>query len=472
MKQTIHIFRKDLRFLRLEIAGFLLLVLVFAMTGETDYVSEAVEIAALYLVVRMIHAEAIPGDRQYWLTRPYRPMSLLGAKLLFIAAIVCLPLGMAQAAMAARMGFPLAGEIPGLLWSQVLFFFAAALPVAALAAVTEGLVPFVSAVLVLTITAVFGATTFHHTPPPVEWIGDSIFGAATICISATVLLWQYRDRRTLFSRLCGTIAYSAALAFYLFAPASLALNAQTWFSKNPGLASAVRVSVKPDPNRATAWSDTKTARVPVPLTVGGISEGMEVRSDSLSISFAWPDRKWSPALNSGTTPHEPVNGEAALDALVHMSAGLYRAERTSPLTVRGFVYLTLFGEPERRMIPLKLGPMNAQDGLQCFSGGFLGGDYMLCRSLFRWPGRLVHAKDTVADFGDSTISYSPFPAELNLNPLQIRWAESVHADEATIVTKRPLAHFRCDFEQGGLRLTDFEPPPPPGLGPAPGVHIK
>ena len=109
MKQTIHIFRKDLRFLRLEIAGFLLLVLVFAMTGETDYVSEAVEIAALYLVVRMIHAEAIPGDRQYWLTRPYRPMSLLGAKLLFIAAIVCLPLGMAQAAMAARMGFPLAG---------------------------------------------------------------------------------------------------------------------------------------------------------------------------------------------------------------------------------------------------------------------------------------------------------------------------------------------------------------------------
>jgi len=460
MKQTLHIFRKDLRYLRVEIPVFFLLIAIFALRGENEYVSDAAEIAALYLVVRMIHAEAIPGDRQYWLTRPYRPLSLLGAKLLFIATVVCLPLGIAQAAMAVRLGFPLAEEIPGLLWSQFLFFFAAALPVAALAAVTEGLVPFVSAVLVLGVTAMFGESTFHHPPPTVEWIGDCVFGAATLCIAVTVLLWQYRDRRTLFSRLFGLIAYYAVLALYIFLPSSLPLRVQTWLSKNPAMASAVRVSVKPDRDRMPSFNTTQASRtVPVPFAVSGLPEGVEARADSLSVSFTWPDRSWAPSANSGMTSHLPNKGEAILDTLVQMDYALYRAERTAPLTIRGSVYLTLFGEAERRRIPLKQGPQNVQDGLQCFSGAFAGGDYFLCRSMFRWPARLVSAEGTVAEFGESTISYSPFPAELNLNPLQIRWAESAHADEATILTKRPLAHLRRDFEQTGLRLEDFEPRP-------------
>ena len=462
MKQTLHIFLKDLRYLRVEIPVFFLLIAIFALRGENEYVSDAVEIVALYLVARMVHAEAIPGDRQYWLTRPYRPMSLLGAKLLFIGAVVCLPLGIAQAAMAVRLGFPLAQEMPGLLWSQLLFFFAAALPVSALAAVTEGLVPFVSAVLVLGVTAMFGESVFHHPPPTVEWIGDCLFAAATIGIAVTVLLWQYRDRRTLFSRLFGLIAYYAVLALYIFLPASLSLRAQTWLSKNPDMASAVRVSVKPDRDRVSSFNTTQvSATVPVPLAVSRLPDGVETRADSLLISFIWPDRSWSPSARSGITSHVPDKGEAILDTLVQMDYGLFRAERTAPLTIRGSVYLTLFGEAERRTIPLKQGPKNVQDGLQCFSGAFAGGDYMLCRSMFRWPASLVSAEGTVAEFGDSTISYSPFPAELDLNPLQIRWAESVHAEEATILTKKPLAHLRREFERTGLKLEDFEPRPVP-----------
>jgi hypothetical protein len=37
--------------------------------------------AAVFLIARSIHAEAIPGDRQFWLARLYVRCSLFGAKL-------------------------------------------------------------------------------------------------------------------------------------------------------------------------------------------------------------------------------------------------------------------------------------------------------------------------------------------------------------------------------------------------------
>jgi hypothetical protein len=219
MKQALHIFRKDVRYLRLEIAGVLFLTMVFALLGGAGWPGDALQAAALYAVARLIHAETIPGDRQFWLTRPYRPMSLCGAKLLFIVVFICLPIGMAQAAIAVRLGFPLLQEITGLLWTQVLIFFVGALPVVALAAVTEGLVPFVAMALTLAVIGFLGRSSlpaafprvFTQVPGTVEWMGSTVLGTAIVWVAATVVLWQYRDRRTLFSRLFGVIAFNVAM---------------------------------------------------------------------------------------------------------------------------------------------------------------------------------------------------------------------------------------------------------------------
>lgn len=472
MKQALHIFKKDVRYLRIEIAFILLLAAALALGVE--WTPEILELAGLYLVARLIHAETIPGDRQFWLTRPYRPMNLLGAKLLFIFTFLCAPIGIAQAVLALRLGFPLAYEIPGLLWTQVLIFVAAVIPVAALASVTAGLVPFILAVLLLAATAIFGASGVHELFPgripggPVAsaWIKVLPFGIAIGCLSAAILLWQYRARATLFSRLFGVIAYTFVFALYLFLPASLPLAVQTWFSKKPELASGVRLSVRPAPSRAPLWRGSRTTLViPVPLAATGLPHGVEVRPDDISISFAWPDRTWSPTVKTGVNPHYGAPGEAVIDLLVQMDAPVFRAEYGAPMTIRGSAYLTLFGEPERRTVPLKQGPQNVQDGLQCFAGEFLRGDYLLCRSFFRWPDRLVRVEGAVADFGDSIVSYSPFPADLNLNPLEVHFTESTHLDTATIVTIRPLVHFKRDFEIEGICLAQFEEPPVIRSGP-------
>ncbi len=473
MKQALHIFRKDIRYLRFEILGLLILTAVFAAGGL--WLADILTLAAVYVIARLVHAETIPGDRQFWLTRPYRPVSLCGAKLLFIVAFISVPVLIAQAVLAVRLDFPLSYEIPGLLWTQVLIFFVAALPVVALATVTVSIIPFISTVLVLAVIMLVGARGLPGivkahvsiAPLPVEWIGDCVFGAAISCLAVTVILWQYRDRRTLFSRVFGVVTFYVALAIYLWLPASLPLAVETWFSKEPKLAAPVRVSVDLSRRRGVAAlvydrQIGNKMEIPVPLVLTGLAAGLEAKADDSSISFEWPGRTWEPAGKSGITAHSSGESEAVFDALVSMDPRVFKAMRQAPMIVRGSVYITLFGEPESRTIPLLRGRINVQDGLQCWADDFKGEiTQMRCQSFFSWPSRLVYARGAGEenDFSNSLVSYSPFPAGLTLEPLEMRWTEGIKAKEATIVTKKPLVHFRREFELRDVRLADFERPP-------------
>ena len=121
MRQARHIFLKDVRYLRYQI------VLVFALAlgliwgatpgprqlvGSSGPVEILLIAAANFLIARLIHAEAIPGDRQFWVTRPYRWKSLLLAKLAFIFVFVQLPVLLAHLFIVILNGFSLWSNIP------------------------------------------------------------------------------------------------------------------------------------------------------------------------------------------------------------------------------------------------------------------------------------------------------------------------------------------------------------------------
>ncbi len=95
MLQALHILKKDIRHLRLEVSLVLVLTAAFAWTEMVSrnpiWVRALLAIAAVYLIARLIQAEAIPGHNQFWISRPYRWKSLLGAKLLFIVLFINLP---------------------------------------------------------------------------------------------------------------------------------------------------------------------------------------------------------------------------------------------------------------------------------------------------------------------------------------------------------------------------------------------
>jgi hypothetical protein len=145
-----------------------------------------------------------------------------------------------------------------------------------------------------------------------------------------------------------------------------------------------------------------------------------------------------------------------------MDPALYRENRTSPLTLTGAAYITLFGDKETRSATVQERPVNLQDGLQCFIGDF---SQLICRSFFRWPARLVYAESAGREytFLNTLISYSPFPADAGLDVITPRAAGDMSAGKLTLTTQKPLAHFWRSFQVRGIRLSDFEGAEPPVL---------
>src|SRR5215475_2162267 len=105
MKQAIHIFKKDVRYLCLEICLFIALAALF---GWRDYNWSEIllPVTAVFFIVRLIQGETIPGDTQFWITRPYRWTSLLEAKVLFILNFISTPVLVARIVIVERSGFP------------------------------------------------------------------------------------------------------------------------------------------------------------------------------------------------------------------------------------------------------------------------------------------------------------------------------------------------------------------------------
>ena len=116
MFQATHILRKDVRYLWPEICFFSLLTALFGWKEEL-WASALLLITACYIIAKLILAEPIPGDTQFWITRPYDPKSLLAAKLSFIALFLNVPLISARVVILFRHGYDLPVEINPLLWS-------------------------------------------------------------------------------------------------------------------------------------------------------------------------------------------------------------------------------------------------------------------------------------------------------------------------------------------------------------------
>jgi hypothetical protein len=377
---------------------------------------------------------------------------------------ITLPIGLAQLAILEIRGFSLGHELLGLLWSQVLFF-GGLLLVMALASVTSGLVPFSFAALILAALAAIPSIIGMGAPPRnmtqwpvgIEWVRNSTFGIALVAIAVCVVFLQYRYRETLLSRIGGVAGLALAAVLYLGMPSAWGFSIQSRLSREPSLESAVQLSL--DRNQIQT-STALSLFLTLPISVAGLPQGVDVRSDAATVTFEWPGK---PAWKTDRNGMNRRSKDGSIDVHVAVPASVFHANLDAPLTLRGSLYLTLFGNAETRTIPLETAPVTAQDGLTCFYLQLLNWDdsarHFACQSFFRWPSRLVYAStgEVEMDF-HNLISYSPFPATLTLNPREEYWAGSVSASarRINIITKEPLAYFRRDFEVRGIRLADME----------------
>jgi ABC-type transport system involved in multi-copper enzyme maturation permease subunit len=129
--EIIHIFRKDVRHLRYDILIVCGLVALYTTWNvqqahawwldrtvghEFSPLIPLIVVAWAYLLARVIQSEALPGDRQFWLTRPYSRASLLASKILFAMLFVNLPMLISDIVTLRANGFPAASHIGALAW--------------------------------------------------------------------------------------------------------------------------------------------------------------------------------------------------------------------------------------------------------------------------------------------------------------------------------------------------------------------
>jgi hypothetical protein len=471
MRQAIHIFLKDVMYLRYEIGLVLLLIGSFAWLAArwplSFRLTEMLVLAgSAFLIIRVIHAEPIPGDRQFWVTRPYRWKSLLAAKLAFVVVFIQIPVVLAHTVILLAHGFDVLANLPGLMWTQCLIAVGILLPVAALASMTSSIVQLLPlALLIVAVSALFARVVPHGMSSlgPVDWVRNSVALAILFAIGVATLFFQYKSRRTFFSR---TLALSMLVLggiAYLSVPWAFAFELQSRLSKQAFDTSGLEIAFDPVVRLSPFYRQAEQLEVFLPILLTGVPSGEDVRADSVAVTLTnAAGRKWTAEFSDSESANRTESSKGIrFQESQLIDRGTYEAFRDSPLTARISLYLTAFGNPRARTIPLQQKPVNVLDGLQCYTLNTRGGQGdVYCSSAFRWPARMVDAR--VGGGGARTftrfISYSPFPANLGLNPVETRWASPYtsmkpSADgEVTITVKEPLAHARRDFELRDVRL--------------------
>jgi hypothetical protein len=304
----------------------------------------------------------------------------------------------------------------------------------------------------------------------VAWVGQSIELIALFATAVVILLIQYKSRRTLLSRwlAMGGVAVSAVV--FVAMPWPVALAVQSQLSKQDALGSSIQIGLSHTFEERFWIAQLKpTVALHFPISVQGIPAGTEVQPDALSILLESSDGRVAElgVLDCRGFKRGSVSASAATISVVcFVDPSFFHAQHDRTVTFRGSLYFTLFGNAKSQTIPVSDEPSNALDGLQCYTDTVRAEWDVYCRSAFRWPARLVYAKlgQTNANSFTQFVSYSPFPASLNIDPVETRWASAYAAGPApfvrdvTIVVEEPLAHLRRNFEAHDVQLDQFAYP--------------
>lgn len=469
MLQALQIFTKDVRSLRYEIGITLALVaaFVFFQVAEPRFndlgIPFLLVIAGWLLTVRVVHEESLPGTRQFWLTRPYSRASLLTAKILFLIAFIIVPKTIADVIVTLNAAFSFRDVVPGLLWSQVLLFTLFVLPIAAVAAVTANLVQAIfGSLLLLLLLPLSNGYAFG----PLDWVQHAAMAIVLAVAAPLVVALEYWSRRTTLVRSFG-LALWIAVVF-----AGVALNGN--------FASAIQSRILPvrlDGSQIGIELDsTGTARLmngfdaqirlPIRFTRLPVEKATSVemlpRIIAMSLQIrAFDGTLWPPPESGALASAVTIDREPTLD--FNVPADYYAKLKAGPTSVRATLYVTLYGnrrmfsiDHQRAIVP-GIGVCSIPPLLQ-----HQVRPSMICQSLFRSPRRLLlNRQEFNGEQSDLfyQISHSPFPAELDIQPIEVGLSMALPLNAQLphqITTLEPLAHFQRRVNFTNLHLDQLK----------------
>jgi hypothetical protein len=452
MPQALHIFTKDVRRLRWEILVVLALAAAFVgaevRRDQTDTLFNStvlLPLAWIYLIARVIHAEALSGHKQFWLTRPYSWKSLLAAKALFVLAFVTLPMLIADVAIVAAEGFNPGSHLSGLLWEQLLWWLVFIIPTVVLAAVTTGLVEFVSWLLLL--VGSLYVIGMNQRPNWAAWRWPH-FTLDTVVLGscAVIVVWQYARRRTAIAQAVIAGIFVAEALVFCF-PDRVGFAVLAGLSKTQIDGSRLRLTF--NPSRTTVVHDREgRARIALSLRIDGAPQSLQIREDGVRASIE---------SSSGRTLWRSTDAQL-LDWFFELEPGtalqfmdvdgaLYDRLKDQPVRIRTSALFTLYGNQRTVTLP-RTGSVEVPGVGTCDM------KTSQCRSPFRGPRVLVSTSGfaTQARYAPP----SPYPAELTITPIIPFSISNMGWPSGVLMTEEPVAHLRSDFEIGPIRLANFD----------------
>lgn len=356
MTQALHIFRKDLRHQSIDLAIYFALLLLTGFLVPTGWpghwnsnailpwlrtlLQVAIPVFWLVIIARLVHEEAIVGDRQFWTTRPYRWSSLLGAKLLFLVVCIALPHFVMQWCLAIyggvspfTAGFPVSATMHLLIvWIPMFLFACVTSTLVSAFFTTLG-----SVVLWMGMLAfVIGGNGPEANAPMVRPVFSILFAG----IFAFLLILLYRKRSVQLGRvLMGTAAVIFLLLIYSvvrMSPASLGTMLLKALYRD-GAAPQLHLQYVPGRfSGHTSQNSSWLLAVPVPIALFGLPNGHRLHDAAMqyhlqaggySYTSPWRPTALTPEGMTFRVPTDVLNHAGQADA--HLSVSL-AAEEIAP----------------------------------------------------------------------------------------------------------------------------------------------
>jgi hypothetical protein len=510
MQQILHIFRKDVRRYWPDVLVVLGILAAYAWheVGEwhpreprsailhdtfLQYLPFLAVLGWAFLIARVVFAESLVGDREFWITRPYEWQKLLSAKVLYFLAFFSFPLLLIQVFLLWKAGFSPVPHVMGLLLLALWWASLIVLPVMTLAVLTANMVQFCLAVLGIAVSIIaigILSTRIHHSGSPlVELIPDWTGPALLIAASITIIIVQYAWRRTLQARLLflsvglATIVIPLALDQEVFVP-------HRYTQSSPAARLPMRVSFDPTvTNRGIASLEDNKIPVRIPLIFSDIPESSAVSVDGATVDIDGPEQLhwnsgWFSMNEQVLAPGKKSQLSFAVDKPV------FERVKAVPVTLHIWLASTGFRVQDSRRVIAGDGDFEALGNSIC---SIWPGDAasLHCRAPLSRPSMAVTvlAKESTcpvddkepvtreASFSDWEWNRDPSSIEMDLTPVQsftfTFWRMSQNIGDRhflcpgtpiTFETLREAQRMRNALTIEGIRLSDYQPKQPSGGG--------
>ncbi|HEY2012053.1 MAG TPA: hypothetical protein VGH38_01075 [Bryobacteraceae bacterium] len=469
MSRIFAIFRKDARHLWPHIAIFFLLLALSALLDPTytdrgtsayGLLSSLLPLASWALVISVIHEEKLPGDRQYWLTRPLGWKHLLAAKILFIAAFINLPLLLSHVAVLAAMGIPLPAHFATLLWRQVFFSAFYLLPVAALAAITRSFGQVILTALLVFLPVAFGQgfllSRFRLATGGFDWMLTIAIAIVLACGVAAILLIQYSSRRTGLARIAAGVSVLASLAVTL---AFFQQHAAPPAPKN----GAARITLDTDrrqsnPPHANAKN---TVVLDLPVRVDGIPTDAQLMNRQVALWLQGPGIH-SRMIYAETGLHNVAMGRGW--QILILDRGIFEAARNVPVNLSGSLDLTVFGNMQALPLPKQHDVVVPRLGVCSPATEHRGAVSVVCYSPFPRASLYLGTPGGGANWiVPQGFVAPPIPSDTGFEILtrfssQLPISSGQEMANAQLIAAHPLGRLHLPFEFHGIRLADYGQP--------------